>query len=275
MGKRFILILLVCLLATVSCTGQTASKNAENKKADSLKVLFIGNSYTYFNNLPQILEKMAAGRGEKLEAEMVVAGGATLRSLWNREQTVRTIRGKKWDFVVLQEQSTLGNGFLIGREGQKADPTNFYKYARLFDEEIKKSGAKTVFFLTWARENARPAEQEVLNNAYLSIGKELNALVAPVGIVWQKVRCENKNLKLYIPDGSHPNANGSYLAASVFYATFFQKNPTGLARQINGNTINLSRQKSPSETRIVDLSEDDAGLIQKTVWEVYRARNNK
>ena len=110
--------------------------------------------------------------------------------------------------MVLQDQSTLG-AYIIDGKNRIADPRYLHKYARLFDREIRKSGAKTVFFLTWARKDSMERDQPSLNYAYISIARELKALVAPVGIVWQRVRSANPNLALYIEDNSHPTSTGS------------------------------------------------------------------
>ena len=63
----------------------------------------------------------------------------------------------------------------------------FFNYARKFDAEIKEAGAKTVFFMTWSVKS-RPEEQEILTYAYSNIAQELNATVAPVGLVWDALR---------------------------------------------------------------------------------------
>jgi hypothetical protein len=90
-------------------------------------------------------------------------------------------------------------------------------YSRLFDAEIRKSGAKTILFLTWANWDKQEM-QSVVNEAYYSIAKELNATVAPVGPAWEAASRLSPNISLYNGDQfSHPTAAGSYLAACVIY----------------------------------------------------------
>ncbi len=173
-----------------------------------LEVLFIGNSYTFFNNMPEMLTQLAINSDNTylIQSEMAVAPAATLQRLWERGLAREAIRKKQWDFVVLQEQSLR----------PMEDPESMHKYARLFNSEIKRNGAKTVFYLTWARDGV-PETQPLLDHAYVTIADELDAMIAPVGPAWQQVLETAPPNLLYRNDGSHPTPAGSYLAACMFY----------------------------------------------------------
>jgi hypothetical protein len=220
----------------------------------SMRVLFIGNSYTYFNDLPWLTQQLAESAKETrtLEAEMVVAGGATLKNHWKQGQALRLLKAKHWDYVVLQEQSTL----------PITNPQEMYKYASLFDAEIKRVNSQTVFYLTWAKQN-QPETQQILTNSYMNIAKELKAKVAPVGIVWQKIPEKNLKLNLYSSDQSHPSPIGSYVAACVFYTTFYGNSPVGLSRRIY--TSDSSTPQESNRIELESLSETDAEMIQHLV----------
>ncbi|MDZ7957204.1 MAG: hypothetical protein RMY34_04765 [Aulosira sp. DedQUE10] len=223
----------------------------------SLKVLFIGNSYTYFNELPKLTQKLAifAKEAKKLETQMVTVGGATLEQLWQQGKALKKIKNAQWDYVVLQEHSTL----------PITNPQLMYEYARLFNEEIKKANAQTVFYLTWARQN-QPETQQTLNDSYMTIAQELKAIVAHVGIVWQKIQEQNQNLTLYEPDKSHPSPIGSYVAACVFYATFYSKSPEGLSYP-NNNTQSSTTTET-SKIKLENLNQTDITMIQHLAWKV-------
>jgi hypothetical protein len=152
-----------------------------------LRVLFIGDSYTYFNNVPHLLHMLVESAREErgIETRMVVEPGFTLKRHWDDPGAVSAIHAERWDHVILQEQSTLGGSTVIDDIPQINAPTMFHEYARLFDHEIRKAGAKTVFFLTWARKDS-PGSQPLLNTAYLRIAKELRARLAPVGMAWER-----------------------------------------------------------------------------------------
>jgi len=193
-----------------------------------LAILFIGNSYTSVNELPRLVAGLAQAGGRKVEVAQVTPGGCTLEQHVQTSGAMQQIRSRKWDVVVLQEQSML----------PVVDPEKMYKAARILHAEIQKQGAQTVFFLTWARQNM-PEMQDGLNKAYFGIAKELGATVAPVGIAWRQALAADPKLVLHNPDKSHPNAQGSYLAACVLYATLLGKSPEGLPSEVkhNGQTL--------------------------------------
>ena len=106
------------------------------------------------------------------------------------------------------------------------------EYAGKFHELIKKQGAKTVLFMTWARQD-KPATQRRIAIAYEETAKELGATVVPVGLAWQKARSASKPFTLHAADKSHPNEQGSYLTACVFFGTLDRsenRGPAGPAR---------------------------------------------
>jgi hypothetical protein len=134
-----------------------------------------------------------------------------------------------WDFVILQEQSRLPA--LVDQRSEK-----MYPAIRLLDEVIRKNGAKTVLFMTWANIDGLPQHgyqdyftmQEEIQVGYLEIANELDAIVVPVGAAWQNAILQDSELNLWGADRIHPNTEGTYLASLVFYTTFFQQSPEGL-----------------------------------------------
>jgi hypothetical protein len=232
-----------------------------------LRVLFVGNSYTYFNNLPQLVTALAASANpsQVIETEMVTVGGATLKSLWAGGKPQAALASGKWDYVVLQEQSTLGLPKLVDNIPQINDPKNFHEAVRMIDPEIKKTGAKPLLYMTWARKDS-PDKQQLLTDAYQSIAKELGDKVAPVGLAWQAALKARPTLELHVADKSHPNPAGSYLAACVFYATLFGKSPEGLAARITGTIID-NTGKVGGEGELVNVNKEDASFLQKVAWE--------
>ena len=244
--------------------------------ASPKRILFVGNSYTYFNNLPAVLEQLANNvQPGSLEAKMVVAGGATLKSLWENGEALKSIQQGEWTYVVLQEQSTLGAGPRENGIPQINDPAIFFEYARRFDAEIHKAGAKTVFYLTWARRDS-PQNQAKLTAAYTSIAKELGAVLVPVGPAWEISIHDKPGIALHQVDNSHPTPAGTYLAACVFYAVLFKRNPAGLSAQVTGKPVDMAGRvleaeshglvSSPATVALIDLGPDDAHFLQAIAW---------
>lgn len=200
-------------------------------------ILFIGNSFTARNDLPDLIAQLARARGHQIQHRLISAGGASLRMHWNKGEGQQALAADHYDTVVLQEQSTL----------PIKNANRFHENVRLFDEAIKAAGARTVLYMTWARQH-EPQNQQILTDAYRTIGAELGTTVVPVGVAWQRFLAEHAAPALHDPDQSHPTLAGSYLAACVFYAVLFGESPVGIDVPIRG------------------LSPSDATLLQKAAW---------
>ena len=236
---------------------------------DPIRVLFIGNSFTYVNNLPELVEGLAP-KG-RVETEQVTVGGATLRQLWNEGKAVTAIRRSRWDYVVLQEQSMLGASLVDG-EPVISDPARlFWPAARLFDQEIRKAGAKTVLYLTWGQKGPAASKNfDALAHAYMTIGKELNALVVPVGLAWQAALAERADLPLYMDDGSHPAPAGSYLAAMTFVATLLDSLPGSLPLMVAGHATGFDAKPAASVGTLAQVDSSTQALFRRAVSATQR-----
>ncbi|HVU14479.1 MAG TPA: DUF4886 domain-containing protein [Phototrophicaceae bacterium] len=263
-----LIILSLCLLGFIILEQRPPLPHRVSDAPNITRVLFIGNSYTYVNNLPGLLIELSKGEAKPVDAEMVVEGGATLNSLWDKGTGQGTaqaaIQSARWDYIVLQEQSTLGGYEVVNGIDQIGDPSGFYDGVRKFDDAIRQVGAKTLLYMTWARRNA-PQNQAFLTNAYLTIAKERHAIVAPVGLAWQAALNKLPGLPLYQDDGSHPDVLGSYLAACVFYATIYGKSPEDLPGQITNTLVDAAGE---AQTGVVNLTAQEAQFLQQIAWQV-------
>jgi len=183
-----------------------------------LRILFIGNSYTSRNQLPRLVANlaMAAEHPQRVDFEMIVAGGASLKRHWNAGRAQETLQSKPWDYVVLQEQSTL----------PLKNPQRYHDNVRLFAALIAERRAQVVLYLTWSRQ-AGPQTQEAITRAVYDIAEEMTALVVPAGLAWHRALHAVGGLQLYESDGSHPTLEGSYLAACTFHVALFGERPVG------------------------------------------------
>ncbi len=204
---------------------------------DSLKVLFLGNSYTYVNDLPQLIKDLANSAGKTVFTDQNTPGGYRLDQHKQDATSLAKIQQDNWDFVVLQEQSQVPT----------IDFTRYnwmYPSAQELDSLITFQGSETLFFMTWGRrfggqqcynficspnfQNFHEM-QSSLKFAYESIAEETNSKVTPVGIAWKNaLLADSLSAELWSADDSHPSLKGSYLAACVFYKTFFNESPVGL-----------------------------------------------
>jgi hypothetical protein len=244
-SARFLIAGAVSLLLLVGSL--EAQNQAPSSDRAPLRILFIGNSYTHFNKLPYMLQQLAAAGRKDVETIAINPSGATLELHWNQGEALALLQGKRWDYVVLQEQSTR----------PLDDVETMHKYMRLFLAEVEKAGAQPILYLTWARQKL-PETQKGLNRAYMSIASEFHASIAPVGIAWQNALKQRPSLELYAADGSHPSPAGSYLAACVFYGLIFHRSPEGLPARI------ADAEDAPKH--VVNLKQSTATFLQKVAW---------
>jgi hypothetical protein len=193
------------------------------------RVLFIGNSYTASGDMPTMFLELAKAGGHPVEVGMSKQGGWDLSDHLKANKTINALKSKKWNYVVLQEQTRIPSVEELRTE-------KMYPAVREFNRLIRERGATPLFFVTWARQDGWPeagmvnyeSMQDQIDEGYMKIAQELNAPVAPVGAAWRMVVNEHPDMKLWQEDGSQPTKRGSYLAACVFYAVIFGESPVGL-----------------------------------------------
>jgi len=249
--KRYFLTSILCF-ASISANLRADDPPAGDAD-EPLKILFIGNSFTYTNQMPQILQGLAASRKRKIEVAMHAPGGCTLEKHWQEGKAAEMIGSKKWDVVVLQER------YMVPLE----NPKNMKEYAGKFHELIKKQGAKTVLFMTWAQQDKMATTRRIAI-AYEETAKDLGATVAPVGLAWQKALSGNKPLTLHAADKLHPNEQGSYLTACVFFAALIDPKTDGLPGRLVFNGKELT-----------NIPTADAARLQRAAREAVREEKDK
>ena len=207
-----------------------------NQAQEIKEVLFLGNSYTAVNNLPQALHDVAAGKGDSVSFDSYTPGGYTFQSHSSDASALAKIHSRRWDYVVLQEQSQLPS-FPPSQVS-----TDVFPYAHKLDSIIRANDSctETVFYMTWGRKNGDASNcaswppvctyegmQEQLRKNYLQMSVDNHAIVAPAGMAWYKARLQAPAFDLWSSDESHPSVYGTYLTACVFYAMLFNESPEG------------------------------------------------
>lgn len=215
------------------------------------KVLFVGNSYTQVNNLPQMVSQVAASMGDEIEYQSNTPGGCTFAQHCGN-QSMNLIRQGDWDVVVLQEQSQ----YPSFPPSQVANEVFPYA-ARLVDSVYANSPcAEPMFYMTWGRKNGDAMNaasypvlgtyegmDSLLYERYLYMAQANDASVCPVGRVWRYLRENAPDIELYQSDESHPSLAGTYAAACAFYVMLFHQNPVliGYRPDINPDHASLIR----------------------------------
>ncbi len=198
------------------------------------RVLFIGNSYTATNNLPQLLFDLAISAGDSLYFDSYIPGGATLSAHSLNTTTNTKIMQGNWDYLVLQEQSQLPS-FPLPQVLAQVFPA-----VRYLDSlhTVHSPCGETMFYMTWGRKNGDAGVcpnwppvctyhgmDSLLRLRYRMLADSNHAVLSPVGSVWRYIRTHHPSIELYQLDESHPSLAGSYAAACSFYAALFRKNP--------------------------------------------------
>lgn len=189
-------------------------------KKDTLNVLFVGNSYTYFENLTQIVSMLSDSTETKLITKKSTIGGSSLRQHWlglRGLKSKKKIKEGKFDIVILQ-----GHSMSAIRE-----PDSIAKYATLFCDYIKANGSKPYLYQTWAREKV-PQFQKTISKVYKEISIKNNTSIVPVGEAWKLSRTLRPDIDLFSPDGSHPSREGAFLTACVFVASLLEQVPENI-----------------------------------------------
>lgn len=199
---------------------------------DTSTVLFVGNSYTTYNNLPSMVHLLADSFGDTLIYDQRTQGGATFQTHASNNTTYTKIKEQSWDYVIMQAQS---------QEPAFPDSqvdTQTIPYLNQMADSVHANYAcsELMMYMTWGRKNGDPqwgpissyeGMQSRLRNAYMRMADSVDGVVAPVGAVWKYIRDFHPSIELYSPDESHPSFAGSYVAACTFYASLFKKSPLG------------------------------------------------
>lgn len=202
------------------------------------KVLFLGNSYTYANDLPQMIARAAASAGKTLIYDSHAPGSYYLGQHLTNEVSLSKIAAGGWDHIVLQDQSMA--------LAYPATYLNFLQYSVQLDSfaRIHSLCNQTMFYGTWGRKNGdsylcTPPECAVdtwihrtyfemdsaITSHYKAFADSLKASMTPVGAVWRYIRRTYPSIELFQADESHPSQAGTYAAACSFYATLFRSDP--------------------------------------------------
>ena len=201
----------------------------KKEKASCQKLLMIGNSFTFYWNLPQVLESMFDSSNINIEVYQKTIGGSKLKEHWYYNK-MEDYNIKDYDFIVLNDHSTypLNN----------VDTCS--KYISLFSNYINNYNIKTYVYGTWEYpllKNISPLRYSNTMQILDSLSILNNAVYIPVGNAFKYLENNFPQINLYMDDNKHPSPNATYLAACVFYSMISGKSPVGLPRRFLGENI--------------------------------------
>ena len=220
-----------------ACLGGSSITTPDPPTGPGKHVLFVGNSLTYVNELPKILEALADSAGEALlETGMVALPDYSLEDHWADGRAAATIKKGGWHVVVLQQ----------GPSSVEANRQLLIQYTQSFDQlgQAAGTGSRTALYMVWPTID-RQQDFDRSSESYRLAAQAVNGLLFRVGDAWRETWKRDATIPLYAPDGQHPDVEGSYLAALVMYSVLYEKTPVGLPgtlRLRDGRTFSIASQ---------------------------------
>jgi hypothetical protein len=171
------------------------------------RVLFIGNSLTFTNDVPGLVTAIGHAVGAAVTTQAVIGGGFALEDHWPNQSLHRLILDGDWDYVVLQQ----------GPSALPESRANLIHWTRQFDTEIRQGGARTALYMVWPDIHRMSAFDSV-SVSYRAAAEAVDGVLLPAGDAWTEAWRRDPGLRLFGPDGFHPSVAGSYLAALTIFS---------------------------------------------------------
>jgi len=245
--------LLLLFFISSSLTAQTNRiSTTQTPQSKKIRVLFVGNSLTYYYNLPLVVSAMAKTQDLTIETKHSTVGGSTLEQHWKSEigtQTRSMIELEKWDYIVFNNHSLSA----INK------PESFLEYSKKFADLARTKGAEPIFMMTWAYKS-NPLMLTEIEKMYKKLGELTSANIIPCGSIFANSRKFRPDLELF-HDDKHPSSNGTYLAGLAFYKYFTGKSSSKVP-------VNLSTLDSNGQILyLLFMNDTDANFLQQLVNE--------
>jgi len=244
------LVHIFALVGLLGCLGADAPTGTRLSQREGRPILFIGNSLTYVNDLPFIVESLADSvpgltPAQRLSPAMTAFPDYALYDHWNDGTAVRAVDQGKWSVVVLQQgSSALDESRVLLRD-----------WTKKFDVKIKASGARTAMYAVWPLAS-RQFDFDRVNESYTLAATDVNGMLFPVGEAWRAAWRRDANLALYAQDGLHPSVRGSYVAALVIASMLLDRSPIGMPARLSLRT-----------GAVISIPPEDAIILQQAAAE--------
>ena len=240
----------LALAGLLGCLGADPPAGPQLSGREGRPILFVGNSLTYFNDLPYIVEALADSvpgltPAQRLSPAMVAFPDFALEDHWADATAVRAIAQGKWSIVVLQQ----------GSSALEESRVNLRQWTKKFDERIRAVGARTAMYAVWPFAS-RQFDFDRVNESYTLAATDVNGMLFPVGEAWRAAWRRDPNLELDGPDGLHPSVRGSYVAGLVIASMVLDRSPVGMPAKLSVRT-----------GAVITIPAAEAALLQEAAAE--------
>ena len=215
--------------------------------AANSKVLFIGNSLTYSNELPSMLEAIALQAGKRLTSDAITIPGGALEDHFRDRTAQAALASGGYSVVILQQ----------GPSSLPESQVNLLEWTRRFESRIRAGGARPALYMVWP-DVTRLAYFGDVHASYSNAALEVNGMFIPAGEVWRAAWRVDPQLPLYGADQFHPSPLGSYAAALSMFVELYRQSPVGLPARLvldDGATV--------------QFDVDQAQTLQTAAWSAH------
>lgn len=240
LNRRLTVIVLVCCLPVIGLTQDT----------DTLRVLFVGNSFTFFWNVPQTVAAMAEEQGIPILTKQSTIGGSHWYQHWNEKRGLKTkaiIADGNFDYVVLQNHSN----------SAIENVDSFMTYGQKFAEYVRAHGAEPLLYMTWAYKS-KPEMQAGLTEGYKKLANLVNADYVPIGPLYARARTERPDMEMFFDD-KHQSMAGTYMIALAFYKKLSGKSVLEISHRIT------TEDRFGEKLYLSIMNADDAKYLRELV----------
>ncbi|MEP4532096.1 MAG: hypothetical protein ABJ004_03350 [Cyclobacteriaceae bacterium] len=223
---------------------------SQKKYKQEIRVLFVGNSFTYFFNLSQVVTAMAESQDVTIFSRQSTVGGSSLEQHWKQEKGTMTrkwLDSLKWDYVVLNNHSL----------STINDPEGFLEYSKKFVELIRSKGAEPVFMQTWGYKS-NPLLINTIVPSYEQLTTQSKSQLVPCGELFAEARKWRPDLELF-HDDKHPSSNGTYLLGLAFFKYFTGKSTSDIKTRL------WTEDKNGEKLYLIFMNQEDADFLQQLV----------
>lgn len=187
----------------------TACKSDAQQK---IRLLFLGNSLTYFNNLPELVKSIALSDTVSVSYTTLAFPNYALEDHWVEGNAARAIRTNHYNFVVVQQ----------GPSSQQEGRDMLIRAGLRFNELVNQKNGRLVSFMVWPSE-MRLGDFPGVETSYRMLADTTNGIFCEAGLAWQQAWELDPSVELFAPDRFHPGYTGSVLAALMLYARMMNK----------------------------------------------------
>jgi hypothetical protein len=244
------LLRVLALASVLGCLGADAPTGTLLSGREGRPILFVGNSLTYVNDLPLIVESLADSvpgltPAQRLSPAMTAFPDFALSDHWSDGTAVRAIDQSKWSVVILQQgSSALDESRVLLRD-----------WTKKFDVKIRGAGGRTALYAVWPLAS-RQFDFDRVNESYTLAAADVGGMLFPVGEAWRAAWRRDATLALYAEDGLHPSVRGSYVAGLVITSMLLDRSPVGMPARL-----------SLRSGAVITIPPADAAVLQEAAAE--------